>query len=179
MSFHGLLHMVYFECQKKRIINGTGDQLIILNTKREAVYPWVELLVNSCWLIIGLMAHDGLAKKKKRLSNLRKMIGERQDQAPGNHPNLNAAGETVSNEGEGIDQKIAKVEQNLFLVKIKSWREIIDWHMSLYACFRSSFSSTSYMEGVVGSIGVMHGLLGLYRLSLKFHLDDNWLHSES
>lgn len=154
------------------------NELVCLNVAREAAYPWVELLVNSCWLIVGLMAHDGLAKKKRRLESLHSVSRERKDQLPGDHPDLSTSVEESPLTEKDLEKRILKVDQNLHLVKIKSWREIIDWHISLYACFRNS-SGTSIMEPIVGTIGVLHGILGLYRLSLKYTLDDNWLHSES
>lgn len=122
------------------------------------------------------MAHDGLAKKKNRLEQLRQIAQEKKDQLPVDHPDLLLADESYLE--DTLSQKIDKVNQNLHLVKIKSWREIIDWHISLYACFRNSFSSVTVAEPVVGTIGVAHGLLGLYRLSLKYTLDDNWLHCD-
>jgi hypothetical protein len=123
------------------------------------------------------MAHSGLARKKSRLELLLKNIQEeRRDQLPGDHPDLAALSlDDTSCSVDLLKKRIERVDRNLHLVKIKSWRETIDWHMSLYACFRHSFSSTSYVEPFVGSIGVAHGILGLYRLSLKYTLDDNWL----
>jgi len=142
-------------------------------SKWSRIYSWVELLTNSCWLALGLMAHTGLLQQKKKLQEQRNLKDQKLE-LPVDHPDL--LDETNEIPEKKLVKREKRVNRYLHLVAIKSWKEILAWNISLYSCLRSSYGfEYPFADPIVSSIEVIHGILGFYRLTLRHTLGETWL----